>query len=449
MRYTKEQIIVALTLYNAIRSVKRVIKTLGYPSTTMLYHWLERYPKHIQMPHIRHYKQAPSALKEQTIRRCLIGGEPVKLVAEDIGYTYSAVYNWLRSYREKGKLSIMKKPKNPNPSEPRSIDSIEELKEKMLDMQMEIDILKETLNILKKDPGVDLEALKNREKAVVIGALKNKYSLLRLCSRLAISRSSYYYQRTALQARDKYCDLRVRIIQLFRDNRSVYGYRKIYQLLKNEGTTISEKVIRRIMKQEGLVVKIRKKRKYNSYQGEISEAPENLINRDFHATKPNEKWLTDITEFAIKAGKVYLSPIIDCLDGMPVSWKLSTSPNADLVNTMLKDAIATLSPEEKPIIHSDRGNHYRWPEWIRIVKNAGLKRSMSRKGCSPDNAACEGFFGHLKNEMFYNHNWDDCTIPEFIKAVDDYIHWYRTDRIKSTLGGLSPLQYRKELGVGV
>ena len=186
-----------------------------------------------------------------------------------------------------------------------------------------------------------------------------------------------------------------------------------------------------------------------SYQGEISEAPENLINRDFHATKPNEKWLTDITEFAIKAGKVYLSPIIDCLDGMPVSWKLSTSPNADLVNTMLKDAIATLSPEEKPIIHSDRGNHYRWPEWIRIVKNAGLKRSMSRKGCSPDNAACEGFFGHLKNEMFYNHNWDDCTIPEFIKAVDDYIHWYRTDRIKSTLGGLSPLQYRKELGVGV
>lgn len=94
MRYTKEQIIVALTLYNAIGSVKRVIKTLGYPSGPMFYHWLKKYPEYILIPHERHYKQATSALKEQVIHRCLIDGEPVKLVAEDIGYTYSAIYNW-------------------------------------------------------------------------------------------------------------------------------------------------------------------------------------------------------------------------------------------------------------------------------------------------------------------------------------------------------------------
>ena len=449
MRYTKDQIIAALALYNATGSARAVINTLGYPSNPMLYHWIEKYPEYLSRPHVRRYKQATEELKAQAIRRCIMDGEPVRSVAEDIGYTYSIVYQWLRSYKEKGTIATMKKPKKAVPSDLQSIESIEDLKEKMLDMQMEIDILKETINVLKKDPGVDQTALRNREKAVIIGALKDKYSLPKLCAKLEISRSSYYYQEAALRAEDKYCEVRNKVIRLFHDNRDIYGYRKIHQLLKHEGITVSEKIVRRIMKEESLAVTVRKKRKYNSYRGELSEAPENLINRDFHADKPNEKWLTDITEFSIKAGKVYLSPIIDCLDGMPVSWKIGTSPNAELVNTMLKDAINTLSPGEKPLIHSDRGCHYRWPEWIRIINNAGLTRSMSKKGCSPDNAACEGFFGHLKNEMFYNRNWDNCTIPELIQEIDSYIRWYRTDRIKSTLGGLSPLQYRKELGVAV
>ena len=97
---------------------------------------------------------------------------------------------------------------------------------------------------------------------------------------------------------------------------------------------------------------------YNSYQGEISPAVDNLINRNFSASKPNEKWLTDITEFAIPAGKVYLSPIVDCFDGLLVNWNISTSPDALLVNSMLDDAAKLLSVGEKPIIHSDRGVHY-------------------------------------------------------------------------------------------
>ncbi len=141
--------------------------------------------------------------------------------------------------------------------------------------------------------------------------------------------------------------------------------------------------------------------------------------------------------------------MIDCLDGMPVSWTIGTSPNAELVNTMLKNAIVTLGSEEKPIVHSDRSCHYRWPGWIELMDNAGLIRSMSKKGYSPDNAACEGFFGHLKTEMFYGHNWDHYSIEEFIQAIDEYMHWYCKDRIKSTLGGLSPLDYRRSMGVAV
>lgn len=452
MRYTQEQISAALLLLKATGSPTKVIQTLGYPSSPMLYYWRDNYPEYYDVPVQKHWRQAPSELKQRVIKRCFIDGESVKLVAEEIGYTPSLIYKWIREYREKGHFLSMKKitaNTDVNPADIKSTEDINALKAQMIDMQMEIDILKETINVLKKDPGVDQTALTNREKAVIIDALKNKYSLPALCVKLNLAKSSYYYQEKAIHAEDKYFELRKKIIQLFHDNRDIFGYRKIHMLLRNEGTIVSEKVVRRIMKQEALIVKQRHKHKYNSYKGEITPAVENVINRDFHADKPNQKWLTDITEFSIKAGKVYLSAMIDCLDGMPVTWTIGTSPNSELANTMLKNAIATLHLGEKPIVHSDRGCHYRWPEWIKIMDDAGLIRSMSKKGCSPDNSACEGFFGHLKTEMFYNRNWDQYSIKEFIHEVDDYMHWYCKDRIKSTLGGLSPLDYRRRIGAAV
>lgn len=111
------------------------------------------------------------------------------------------------------------------------------------------------------------------------------------------------------------------------------------------------------MQEEGLLVPCSKKRKYNSYKGEITQEVNNVINRDFSADKPNQKWLTDITEFHIPAGKIYLSPIIDCFDGMAVSWTIGTSPDSNLANTMLDNAITELNPKEHPILHSDRGCH--------------------------------------------------------------------------------------------
>lgn len=161
----------------------------------------------------------------------------------------------------------------------------------------------------------------------------------------------------------------------------------------------------------------------------------------------NEKWLTDITEFAIPAGKVYLSPIVDCFDGLLVNWNISTSPDALLVNSMLDDAAKLLSVGEKPIIHSDRGVHYRWPGWIDRMEKNGFIRSMSKKGCSPDNSACDGVFGRIKNEMFYNADWSGVNISEFIGILNDYLYWYNEKRIKKSLGYLSPIEYRHRLGL--
>lgn len=157
---------------------------------------------------------------------------------------------------------------------------------------------------------------------------------------------------------------------------------------------------------------------------------------------------SDITEFQISAGKVYLSPMIDCFDGKVISWSIGTRPDARLVNTMLDAAVETVVRNSKrPVVHSDRGAHYRWPGWLSRIADAKLIRSMSRKGCSPDNAACEGFFGRLKTELFYPRNWQSTSIEQFIQDLDSYIRWYNEKRIKISLGALSPVEYRESLGL--
>ena len=261
--------------------------------------------------------------------------------------------------------------------------------------------MKVTVDILEKGEGTDPKKLTNREKAAAIGALRKKYRLNELLGCLSMAKSSYFYHYAALTLPDKYSNLRERVRAAFTVAEGRYGYRRIHAVITRDGEVVSEKVVRRLMHEENLVVVGRKKRKYSSYKGEISPPAPNLIERDFHADAPNVKWLTDLTEFPLPAGKVYLSPMIDCFDGMAVSWSIGTSPDAEMVNSMPDNAISTLGKNDRPVVHSDRGSHYRWPGWIDRMEAAGLTRSMSKKGCSPDNAACEGFFGRLKNELFY------------------------------------------------
>ena len=301
--------------------------------------------------------------------------------------------------------------------------------------------------ILKKEMGNNLKEFSNQEKAMVIIALRDKYPVKRILEVFAMAKSSYCYQQKQIKKENKIVKIKERIKILFFENHKRYGYRRIHLLLKREGIIISEKIVRSIMKEENLIVRAIRQKKYNSYLGEISPAVPNEVQRDFHADKPNKKWLTDITEFKIGEEKVYLSPIIDCFDGMPITWTVGTSPNAELVNTMLDNAIALLKGNEHSIVHSDRGCHYRWPGWIQRMNEAGLTRSMSKKGCSPDNSACEGFFGRMKNEMFYGEKWDKISVEEFISIINQYMQWYRDKRIKLSLGGLSPMEYRRSLGI--
>lgn len=265
-----------------------------------------------------------------------------------------------------------------------------------------------------------------------------------------IAKSSYEYHRTRLGT-DKYADLRKEVQAPFESSDRTFGYRRIWAMLRRGGVKVSEKVVRRIMRDgEMVVMRANAPKKYCSYKGEITDTPKDLVKRNFHADAPDALWLTDMTEFALPSGKkVYLNPVIDAFDGAPISWRIGTRPTKELSEGSLEQAISKMMPGSHPTIHSDRGVHYRTPSWIAICEEAGIARSMSRKGCCADNSACEGFFGRLKTEFFYGRCWSGVSVKEFTDRLDAYLCYYRDERIKQSLGWLSPKEYREALGYTV
>ena len=179
--------------------------------------------------------------------------------------------------------------------------------------------------------------------------------------------------------------------------------------------------------------------KYRSYKGLVGKVADNILQRQFKANQPNQKWVTDVTEFNVRGEKLYLSPIMDLFNGEIISFQTQRRPMFGLVKEMLKDAMKKLKPTEKPIIHSDQGWQYQMRHYQQEIKQHGLTQSMSRKGNCLDNAAMESFFGILKSECFYGEQFN--SVDELEQTVKEYIHYYNHERIKVKLKGLSPVQY--------
>ena len=452
-KYSDEQKQAAVEHYMGHgRSFAGTIAALGYPGRAMLVSWIDECCPGTRIGLVGKVHAAlltPEARRAAVMGLCTRQGS-AEAVALKVGVRRETLYNWKNRLLSPEALASMKQ-NSESTKDPEKVEleqDVESLRRAIRQLQLEHDLLKKANELLKKEKGIDLQLLSNREKTLLVDALRPIHALSELLARLGLPRSCYFYHRARLQTPDRNAGVRHTMAEIFSLNHRCYGYRRMRGALGKEQIVVSEKVVQRLMRQENLVVAPIRRRRYRSYQGEISPAPENLINRDFQAAAPNEKWLTDITEFQIPAGKVYLSPVIDCFDGLVISWTLGTRPDADLVNTMLDAAIETVARcEDRPVVHSDRGAHYRWPGWLSRIQKAKLIRSMSRKGCSPDNAACEGFFGRLKTELFYPRDWRTTTLEQFMSVVDSYIRWYNEKRIKISLGSLSPLEYRASLGL--
>jgi putative transposase len=256
-----------------------------------------------------------------------------------------------------------------------------------------------------------------------------------------LPRSTFYYRLQAQARPDKHAALKQQIQRIYHEQKGLYGYRRVAAAIRNTGILVNKKVVERLMAVLDLRSLVRPK-KYRSYKGVVGTISPNLLERNFLAQRPNQKWVTDVTEFKVAQQKVYLSPVMDLYNAEIVAYEVGSSPRLELVMNMLDKAFQRLGHKPKLVLHSDQGWHYQHTQYRHKLSTKGLKQSMSRKGNCLDNAAMKSFFGTLKSEFFYLKRFE--SVEELKAGLDKYIHYYNHDRIKLKLNGLSPVNYRTQ-----
>ena len=256
-----------------------------------------------------------------------------------------------------------------------------------------------------------------------------------------LSRSTFYYHAQAQRAADKHAAVKAKIGRIYARHKGRYGYRRITDALRLDGELINHKTVQRLMQDLGLKSLVRPK-KYRSYRGAVGKVAPDLLKRQFQAERPNQKWVTDVTEFNVNGQKLYLSPVMDLYNGKIIAYQMERRPLVGLVNKVLEKAFSRLGPTQKPLLHSDQGWQYQHSNYRQMLADRALVQSMSRKGNCLDNAAMESFFGTLKAEFFHLNKF--ASVEQLQHGIPHYIHYYNHHRGKTKLKGLSPVQYRTQ-----
>ena len=254
-----------------------------------------------------------------------------------------------------------------------------------------------------------------------------------------IPRSTFYDIAKKLDLPDSDADLKAEIQAIYDEHEGRYGYRRIRDELANRGQKVNHKKVQRLMKELGLKCLVRMK-KYKSYKGTVGKIAPNILDRNFTAEAPNEKWVTDITEFKLFGEKLYLSPVLDLFNGEIITYTIGSRPTFSLVSDMLEKALERLPEDHQLLMHSDQGWHYQMKQYRHTLESRGIVQSMSRKGNCYDNSVMENFFGIMKSEFLYLKEFE--SIDQFKIELEKYITYYNTKRIKAKLKGMSPIQYR-------
>ncbi|WP_407230462.1 IS3 family transposase [Escherichia coli] len=412
-------------------------------SHTSLSHWINLFllhgPRALDCRHRRSYSPED---KLCVVLYALGHSESLPRVAARFNIpSHNTVKNWIKGYRKSGNEAFIRRRKEKSMT--RSDDTHEnEANMTPEEMKNELRYLRAENAYLKAMQEHLLEkSARSWRKTKVIRSLRCGHCQSDLLKAAGLARSTLYYQLSLQKAKDKYADVKQLIASIFHEHRGCYGYRRIHCELQKRGLKFSGKTVRKLMQQLGLKSPVRLK-KYRSYRGNMGLAAENILQRQFKAEAPCEKWVTDITEFRAGGQKLYLSPILDLFNGEIVAWETACRPTEELVKRMLNKGLESLAEGEKPLLHSDQGWHYRNKSYQSALADKGLVQSMSRKGNCLDNAVMENFFGHLKEEMYYRRDYR--SVEELENAVNEYITYWNQKRIKLSLGGLSPVEYRTE-----
>ncbi len=276
---------------------------------------------------------------------------------------------------------------------------------------------------------------------MAIRELRQEYPLAVLLEIAQLPRATFYYQLKQSKKPDKYETAKDEITAIYHENKGRYGYRRITLELHKRNMPLNHKTVQRLMKELGIVCRVRMK-KYRSYKGEVGKIAPNHLGRDFHAEKPNQKWVTDVTEFQLFGEKLYLSPILDLYSQDVVSYTISDRPVLPMVITMLEKALATIPDNTNLLLHSDQGWQYQHKQYQQMLKQKSVLQSMSNKGNCLDNAVMENFFGLLKSELLYLHEFE--SMDHFKQELIEYLDYYNNRRIKARLKGLPPALHRQQ-----
>lgn len=256
-----------------------------------------------------------------------------------------------------------------------------------------------------------------------------------------MARATYYYHLRQAEKLDKYEGIKERIRTIYEEHKGRIGHRRITMVLHAEHFKINQKTVLKIMRKMGLFCRVRMS-KYHAYQGEVGKIAPDLLGRKFEATRPNQKWVTDVTEFSLFGQKLYLSPIIDLYSRDIVSYAICDHTRLSLVMDMLEGALRELPDGTNLILHSDQGWQYQHKHYQYMLAEKGIRQSMSRKGNCLDNAVIESFFAVLKSELLYLQDFE--SMEHFKEELIAYLDYYNNRRIKAKLKGLPPALHRQQ-----
>ena len=273
----------------------------------------------------------------------------------------------------------------------------------------------------------------------VIYRHKDKYSISEMCRFFGVSRSGYYGYVSRMDIPAKDLPLAEKIRECQEAVHNTYGYRRVHIWLEKNGIYRNPKTVLRVMQKYGLLSVIRRK-KYRNY-GEYLHRYPNLLNRDFSAERPNQKWVTDISYIHTKQGVLYLSIIRDLYDNSIVAYKTGTEQNVNLVLSTIKEAKRKEKVTAELQLHSDQGFQYTSTAYFKLTQSYGITPSMSRRGNPYDNALAENFFSILKTECIYRVKLQ--TYEEARLLIGEYIHFYNNERIQLKTK-LTPLELRSQ-----
>ncbi|MGE7950126.1 IS3 family transposase [Lysinibacillus sp. NPDC093688] len=443
VKYTAEDRLQAVERYlSGKESSYDLAKSMGTDNKAIL-KWVKQYEYNGVEAFIKPYTNYTLEFKMDVLNFMIENGTSLNETAAIFKIPApSTISAWRKQYETQG-LDALQSKKKGRPSMKKEFNkqskqapvkgSTEALEARIKQLEMENEYFKK-VECLSSTQG----KITKQDKVKVVYELRHKYPVKALVKLAGIPRSTYYDLVKRMNRPDPDADLKAEIKAIYEEHEGRYGYRRIRDELANRGQKVNHKKVQRIMKELGLKCLVRMK-KYKSYKGNVGKIAPNTLDRNFKADAPNEKWVTDITEFKLFGEKLYLSPVLDLFNGEIITYTIGSRPTYSLVSDMLDKAFERLPEHHQLLMHSDQGWHYQMKKYRRALESRGIVQSMSRKGNCYDNSVMENFFGIMKSEFLYMKEFE--SIEHFKIELEKYINYYNTKRIKAKLK-MSPVQYR-------